>query len=212
MADIEKTGGSSLPTDSGSIRISVNDAQDIDLELPLIVRNEIAFAIETEADIGARATQIEEILINHNYDIQKKAVGSETFAGLLIGLIAILLAKPQNNIVPVKLHLPHGGTSDQVKTDANENPLPSVAIFQTDAKDPNSLVTVTLVDEPESTASAGPCPPGPVSHLLLDASRRDTEMRVDRMLRDEVQGHQFSGMPVPGGQLNVSCVSKNQAG
>ena len=96
------------PIATGSIQISVADDGTIDIDLPLNVRNQIGFILETESEIVNRTTQIQEVLINNDYGIQTKGIGAAAFFIELAGLISILLAKPLSNTVPVHLHFPHG--------------------------------------------------------------------------------------------------------
>ena len=122
------------------------------------MRNSIEAILEAETDVGNRTTLIQEVLINNNYDIQKKGIGSAAFAIEFAGLIALLLAKPLSKTVPIHLNFPHGNAMNQLGAAASANPTPTVAVYQEDALDPGSLVTITLVDEPTATASSEACP------------------------------------------------------
>lgn len=149
-----------------SLRISVSDDGDIDIDLPLVVRNEIGEIFETEPDFAARTKQIEEVMINHNYDVQKKGLGSAAFAvefaGVVATYIAVLGAKGGVQSIPIHLHFPHGGTIKQIDGAVDGNPTPVVAIIQTDAQSPSGLVDIELVDEPDNTGTSAPsCSPGP---------------------------------------------------
>ena len=46
-----------------SLRISVSDDGDIDIDLPLVVRNEIGFILKTEPNFEAQTEQIQELMI-----------------------------------------------------------------------------------------------------------------------------------------------------
>lgn len=147
------------PTTTGSLRISVSDDGTIDIYFPLNVRNEIGFILETESDVVNRTTQIQEVLINNNYDIQKKGLES-AFAVEVAGLVAILFAKPLAAAVPVHLHLPPGNAMNQLKAAASASPTPKEAIYEENAQDPGSVVAISLVDEPAATGSSETCPTG----------------------------------------------------
>ncbi len=153
------------PKATGSLQISVADDGTIDIDLPLNVRNEIGFILETESDIVNRTTQIQEVLINNNYDIQKKGIGSASFAIEFAGLVAILLAKPLSKTVPIHLNFPPGNAINQLGAAANANPKPTVAIIQENDQDPGSVVTIPLIDEPAATGASISCPAGTVRLL-----------------------------------------------
>ena len=142
-----------------SLRISVSDDGDIDIDLPLVVRNEIGFIFETEPNFEAQTEQIEEVMIHHNYDVQKKGLGSAAFAvefaGVVATYIAVLGAKGGVQSIPIHLHFPHGGTIKKLDGAVEGNPTPTVAIIQTDAESPSGLVNIDLVDKPDNT---GPLP------------------------------------------------------
>lgn len=150
------------PTATGSLRITVSDDGTINIDIPLNVRNQVGFILDTVPDLVTRTEQVQQVMENNNYDNQKKGIGSAAFAVEFAGLVALLLAKPLSKTVPVHLSFPPGNAMNQVGAAAKANPKPSVAIIQENAQDPGSVVTVPLVDEPSATGSSISCPSGPI--------------------------------------------------
>lgn len=134
------------------------------------MRNEIGFVIENVPDIPSRTAQIQEVMINHNYDVQKKQLGSAAFGVGFVAVIAYMLARLGNEPVPIHVQvLPDQAKQISAAMDAAPTPTaagnspPRIAIIQTNAKDPGSLLTITLIDEPASTSTSAPdCPDTPV--------------------------------------------------
>ena len=150
-----------------SLRISVSDDGDIDIDLPLVVRNDIGFIFLTTPDPKTRIKEIEEVLVNHNTDNQKKGVEQSAslavqFYGVVATYIAVLGAKGGVQSIPIHLHFPHGGTIKQLDGAVDGNPTPTVAMIQTDAQSPSGVIEIDLVDKPDDTGTSAPsCSSGP---------------------------------------------------
>lgn len=169
----------SEPTATGSLRITVSDDGTINMYIPLNVRDDIRKILDTVPDLENRTEQVQRVMENNNYDVQKKGIGSAAFAVEFAAIVAILLAKPLAKIVPVHLSFPPGNAMNQVGAAAKANPLPSVAIIQVNAQDPGSVVTVPLVDEASATGSSISCPTGEVPSGQVRCNREDCLGNLD---------------------------------